>query len=709
MKKFILTSALLGLLALFTWYAYNFQGFFIDLDPGALITAHSTAWGKELAVRDEDGKWQPFEVRGVVLNGSLPGYVPNAFQPDEGTYLRWMRQIGDLGANTIRVYTVMDEEFYNALYTYNAGNNTPLYLLQSVRISDSMTNSARDAYESGFAEALLADGKEAVDVIHGKRIILANKTRGSGTYRKDISKWVLGFIIGHEWNPATIAYTNNRSHSIVYDGEFIRAKEGATVFEAMLASVMDQVVGYESRKYKVQRLISFMNDPSHDPFVYDQLYGRQIPKFSQLDIEQIEGTAMFHAGLFAAYRAYTFLPDFWSYLSREQIIRLGDIPARVDRRRSFDGYVQLLSEYHTAPVVVASLSFSSSRGIDTLHYGGPIDEKRQGELLVKAYEDIMATGASGAIITGYKDNWGQRAWNTSYAVDLSRAHMWHDLQTVAQSDGLLALEPIAYAPRVTIDGNPLEWEETKALVTQDGMKLYATYDAEALYVCVAGGVSSDVPLYVVLDVTPKSGSATYPPARLAFDRDVDFVLRLQGTGEGSRLLVQARYESRRANFFFETMRQDAYINPPQRDSNVFVPILSVLRRLGIPPETPEGQEPPPQYGTYETGRLTDGNADSLGTDFNSLTDVSFGLDAVEARIPWSLLNFSDPSAMMIHDDYYEHYGVKFIRIDALHIGLAQEGRVVGLEPLLLAGWEEVQIRERKKQSYYIVQKAWGVE
>lgn len=709
MKKFILATAIMGLLVLLAWYAYNYQGFYIDLVPEALVMAQSTAWGKELAVRDADGVWQLFQVRGVVLSSNLPGYVPVDFQPDEETYLRWMNQIGELGANTIRVYTVMDEEFYNALYQYNTGNDAPLYLLQSVRVTDSLNNSSGDAYDSGFFQALLADAMEAVDVIHGNRIIMPNNTRGSGTYRKDVSEWVLGFIVGHEWNPATIAYTNKRGRSAVFAGEYIRTKEGATAFEAMLAGVMDQLVGYESRKYKVQRLVSFINDPIHDPFVYEQEFGKQIPKFSQLDIEHLEGTELFGASLFAAYRAYTFVPDFWAYLSQEQLSRLGDIPGKIDRSLSFDGYVQLLAEYHTKPVVIVSFNFSSSRGIDSLHYGGPLNERRQGELLVKAYEDIMASGASGAVISGFKDNWGQRAWNTSYAMDLSRAHLWHDLQTAAQSNGLVALEPDGPAPHVVLDGNPREWQGAEALITQDDRRLYARYDAQGLYVYVAGDISENTPIYISIDVTPKSGSITFPPAELGFDRPADFVLRLQGISGGSRLMVHARYEARRANFLFETTRQDAYIDPPGKDSDEFVPILSVLRRLGIPPETPEGKEPPPQYGTYEAGFLVLGDGDPLSADFNSLTDVSYGPGAVEVRIPWALLNFADPSGMMIHDDYYEHYGVKFISIDTMYIGLAQEGEQIHMEPLPLLGWEDVQIRERKKQSYFVVQSAWSGE
>ena len=709
MKKFVIAAAMLALLGLWMWYAFYYQGFYIDLNPSAPVTVQFKARGKDLYMRGADGAWQPFQVRGVVLNSSLPGFLPTDHQPDEAMYLHWMEQIGELGANTIRVYTVMDDAFYNALHTYNTSSRQPLYLLQSIRVTDQMNNSAGDAYDMGFAQSLLRDAMDVVDVIHGRKNIALNNAKGSGTYRKDVSAWVLGFIVGQEWNAATIAYTDHRGRPSSYAGEYIRTKEGATAFEAMLARVMDRLASYESRKYKAQRLISFINDPQHDPFAYEQQYAKRIAKFSQLDIEQIEGTELFEPGLFAAYRAYVFCPNFWAYLSKDQLQKLSDISSRVDRGLYYEGYTQLLAEYHTMPVVIVSYGYSSARGIDSLQYGDRLTERRQGEMLVKAYDDIVASGCSGAVISGFADNWGQRTWNTSYAVELTHAQMWHDLQTNAQGNGLLAFDPGETARLVTVDGDSAEWGGMEPLIEQDGRKLYAQYDEEGLYLCVTGDVSPDTPLYIPIDTTPKSGSTTFPGAGLRFNRAADFVLRLQGKHGSSSLMVHARYEARRANFFFETTRQDAYVDPPAADNDVFVPILSVLKPLGIQPETPEGQEPPPQNGTMETGLLIHGSADPDSADYNSLADYCYGSGVVEVRIPWGMLNFSNPSAMKIHDDYYEHYGVRSIGIDEMYIGLAQGEGLADMRALQLTGWKQVRVHERKKQSYFVVKQAWGRE
>ncbi len=66
--------------------------------------------------------------------------------------------------------------------------------------------------------------------------------------------------------------------------------------------------------------------------------------------------------------------------------------------------------------------------------------------------------------------------------------------------------------------------------------------------------------------------------------------------------------------------------------------------------------------------------------------------------------------MLIHDDYYENYGVEFIQIDSLYAGLAQAGEGDGRIPLAafaLEGWgEDVTYHERLKESYYILQEYW---
>ena len=67
--------------------------------------------------------------------------------------------------------------------------------------------------------------------------------------------------------------------------------------------------------------------------------------------------------------------------------------------------------------------------------------------------------------------------------------------------------------------------------------------------------------------------------------------------------------------------------------------------------------------------------------------------------------------MMIHDDYYEHYGVEYIHIDEMFVGAATlsdtEGRI-RMASLPLKGWgKDVTYHERLKESYYILKEYWN--
>ena len=83
---------------------------------------------------------------------------------------------------------------------------------------------------------------------------------------------------------------------------------------------------------------------------------------------------------------------------------------------------------------------------------------------------------------------------------------------------------------------------------------------------------------------------------------------------------------------------------------------------------------------------------------------------MELKLPWQLLNFANPSEMMIHDDYYEHYGVEYIQIDEMYVGVADGdhgGERIAMESFSLEGWgKNVTYHERLKESYYMLKDYW---
>ena len=111
--------------------------------------------------------------------------------------------------------------------------------------------------------------------------------------------------------------------------------------------------------------------------------------------------------------------------------------------------------------------------------------------------------------------------------------------------------------------------------------------------------------------------------------------------------------------------------------------------------------------TYETGKLTYGNANPDSPDFNSLADFCAGEGFVEIKLPWQLLNFADPTTMRIHDDYYECYGVEYLTIDSIRVGVGDGSDTIQMAsfPMKKLG-RNPEYHERLKQSYYILQAYW---
>lgn len=710
MKRFMIAAAAAALCLTVLYYAFYYRGFYLDFHPEAFVSAAAKTQDGEILVKNSRGEFVPFVVRGVELPSSIAGHYATDYAVEEETWLRWFALIQEMGANTVRIYTIYDDGFYNAFYEYNREREEPLYLLQGIQVSDYANNSGEDAYGAEFYASLKKDSLDVIDVVHGRKIIPFNRMKGSGSYRKDISEWVLGYILGNEWNADTIAYTNHeRKEYREYQGEYFAAGTEAQAFERLLAEIMDGMVSYESRKYKVQRLMAFQNDPLKDPFVYEAEYGAQLGKYVQVDAENIRAQEGLLSGYVAAYRLYDFADGFAEYFSQEQKEELAFCMTGLDSGLYMDGYTQLLARYHSMPVIITGYGFSSSRGTDS--QSGPLTEEEQGRRLAEVYQDIVNSGCSGALISTWQDVWGRRSWNTAYAQDVTNAVWWHDLQTDGQGYGLLAFDPGEEERVCLVDGDDGEWYGEEAVAGQGDTRLFARFDEECLYLLIRKeGMERDDRYYICFDVTPRSGSRTAEGLPYIFEREADFLLCLDGANN-SRLLVQERYEALRENFQSQITGEDPFIHFPQKDSSEFKPINMILlnHKMVSADATLKESLEAKRHDVFETGKLRYGNGNPQSEDYDSLADFCFGKNCVEIRIPWQLLNFSDPSSMKVHDDYYVNYGVEWFGIREIYLGIAAEGtdETVEMEAFRLKGWGSAPSwHERLKKSYDMIRESW---
>ena len=714
MKKFIIIACIVAAL-LFAWNAAHYDlDIYIDFHPNAPVTAFMTT-DEDTIYMEKDGKAEPFEIRGVDLGVGIPGEWATDYAIDEETYLRWFAYIQEMGANTIRVYTILQDDFYNAFYEYNQGREEPLYLIHGVWVNDYVQNSHRDAYDKDFRQTFLNDCRTVVDILHGKKNFSLGYGLGSGSYRKDVSPWVIGYILGVEWEDVTVVYTDHKyPERSQYQGTYLYTTEDATPFEAMLCEVGDKIIEYESKRYKQQRLVAFSNWPTTDPFDYAARITEYFVKCAKVDVEHLQTTEEFLSGHFASYHVYPYYPDYLNYEEDKS----GFDRTEDGRINTYRTYLKRLTEHHTIPVVISEYGVSTGRGMaqrdqNTGRNQGNMSESEQGQALIDCYEDIMAAGCAGSCVFTWQDEWFKRTWNTMHAVDLLNTPYWSDYQTNEQYFGLLSFDPGKEKSVCYVDGDLSEWSEEDLVIRNGDLSVCMKYDEKFLYFLVRkeGADAASETLYLPIDITPKTGSTYCENYGLSFSRASDFLMVIDGQ-ENSRVLVQERYEVLRAMYRHEIEDKDAFIDPPDPDTPVFKQIHLILRTTEmIQSSVDDRQATIGTYPTYETGKLTYGNANPESPDFNSLADFIFSGDCVEIKLPWQLLNFSNPSEMMVHDDYYEHYGVENLHIQEMYVGVSDgetAGQRIPMEALPLEGWgTNVTYHERLKQSYYMMKEHWA--
>lgn len=723
MKKYIIAVCIILLLAIAADFAYFRLGVFIETDSTEPVTTFVQAKDKQIYIDRGEGM-EPFEIRGVNMGSGLPGEWSTDFAITEATYLRWFGYIKEMGANTLRIYTVQSDAFYNAFYSFNADNPNPLYLIQGVWVNDYIQNSHRDAYDKDFFDAFAKDCKIAVDVVHGNKKIAPDDmdSAGSGTYRKDVSPWVIGYILGVEWEDVTVVYTDNKymgdAEHTGFKGRYLETSPDATPFESMLAMVGDSTIAYESSRYHEQRLIAFSNWPTTDPFDYPLYLEAFFMKCAKVDVEHIVKTDEFKAGQFASYHVYPYYPDYLSFVHDWSSYGIEERSAFADENgttNTYRAYLSMLTKHHTMPVVISEFGVSTGRGMaqrdqNTGRNQGGMSEQGQGQALIDCYKDIISAGCAGGCVFSWQDEWFKRTWNTMYAVDLRRTPYWSDYQTNEQYFGLLSFDPGKNSCVCYVDGDIAEWEQTDRVFENNNGSLSLKYDEKFIYLLIhrKDYAKTGETLFIPINTTPKSGSNYCQNFDLRFDRDCDFLIVIDGSNN-SRVMVQQRYEALRANYSSEVYGYNTYVlnNIPDKDSPVFVNIDMILQTAT--PLIYNDKNAPAE--TFESGKLTHGNANPNSNDYNSLADFMIKGDYIELKLPWQLLNFADPSRMQIHDDYYNgNYGVEYIGIESIHLALmdgSDENRAV-LSEARLKGWgNRVTAHERLKPSYYMLKDYWN--
>ena len=106
MKKFIIACTAV-IIAVTCWmFVSDRIGSTLSFNMNKEVKTFTTVSDKEILVDTGNGM-EPFEIRGVDMGVGIPGHFATDYAIDKETYLRWFRMIKDMGANCVRVYTLL--------------------------------------------------------------------------------------------------------------------------------------------------------------------------------------------------------------------------------------------------------------------------------------------------------------------------------------------------------------------------------------------------------------------------------------------------------------------------------------------------------------------------------------------------------------------------------------------------------------------------
>ena len=716
MKRFILTAAaaLCGvLLALYLLLT-------LPLGPGRGLPPQFRTSGKTIQL-SQNSQWVPFEVVGVNLGTGYPGAFPNDLSIDGGTYARWFQQIADMNANTIRVYQLQSPDFYRALLDYNESHEKKLYLLQSLDFPDHFMHSEKNILDPEVHQPLLRLAEDTVRALHGDLLRVDGEQRFMA-YTADMSPYVLGYLLGVEWDEFFVEYTCRQNPSVSgFTGNFLTCGPEANPFEVFLAQWGDHLLTYEADRYHTQKLISFCNWAETDPLVnkidegtlHSSADGQIEMLEAFVDTDRIRPTEALQTGTFASYNIYPYYPLFL------QMGQYTDFVDETGAHNPYRNYLTQLNAHHKTPVVITEYGLPASRSTTykdkwrNMSHGG-LTEQQQGEAVATLFRDIRKAGCAGSLVFTWQDEWYKRTWNEMFLSDPDMRPFWSNAMCVEQLFGLLAFEPGEAGDPHYPDGDLSEWTEADVLLTDSALRLSVRSDEKYVHLLLeatdpAAPALLSAPAYVALDIHPEMGSSTVAGHQLGFN--ADFLLRLSAQPGQSALFVHreadvlaySQFGVNRNHTLYQLEKlTQAYAGlaaPLEND-----PAFSVVARAN------EGSRLIPFDASHvnEVGRLTPGNANPAAPDYNSNADYCATDRAVEVRIPWQLLNFSAPSRAEVLDNIGGKLST--LEIDDFSFSVFRDGgpqHVDAVGSYRLKSWKQPQFHERLKQSYYILQRAFG--
>ncbi|ROR90044.1 hypothetical protein [Nocardioides aurantiacus] len=603
---------------------------------------------------------------GINLGSTTPGHQPGEIDHlDAATYRTWFSQMHDLGIRVVRVYAAHPPAFYDELDRFNRAHPTaPLYLVQGVYLPDeSYTEAGRTLYTPSVDRAFTEELRETSAAVHGDLTRPEQPGHAGGTWRTDVSRWVVSWIVGVEWDPEGTRRTDRREAGAAYEpGRYFAATRDATATERWIARHLDVLATAEAA-HGTSVPVAFANWPTTDPLTHPT---EPLPAEDLVGVDAMHvlPTRAWPGGTFASFHAYPYYPDFQRF---ERGLDRVEWEGEPDR---YAGYLASLQQHvaGTMPLVVSEFGVPSSLG--SAHEGtrgrdqGSHSEQEAMAMNASMLRMMAAQGVAGGFVFSWEDEWFKRTWNTQEHTDAERRQLWHDPLTNEQWFGLVATDttqvPDAAAELVPEGG--------------DTKYVHVWADHSYVHVEVTGRDGAPTRLRLEADVVPGPEEADH---RLLLDTEA-------GTGQVQvrRALDPVRLDVRGTSY------------RPDQDAAWHDLVLMTNRALA-------GR--PAEYDPV--GRLVEGSWDPQDASYDSMAtwQVEEETDTLEVRLPWSMLGMADPSARVALGE-----GRPAARVQVPGIGLALDvdGEQHALD-LTWPTWNRVEHTTRVKAGADVLAEAYA--
>jgi hypothetical protein len=637
--------------------------------PAALQLVARTR-GQRFEIATPQG-WQPFYIQGVNLGVALPGRYASEFPTDSAKYAGWLDTLAAMHANTLRVYTILPPSFYRSLRAWNLSHpDRALWLVHGVWAE---LPPRHDFNNPAWKREFQTEMRRVVDLIHGSATIPLRPGHAGGRYDADVSRWVLGYIIGREWEPFAVRAFDANNPRGAYGGRYLQARQGPAM-DLWLAQQCDLMLGYEVDTYNALRPIAYTNWPTLDPLRHPteattaeearwrQRSGRrsEAKKIEYendaigIDANLVEPTPANPAGWFASYHAYPYYPDFMILDPGYRKARSPEGPS------SYFGYLRELVAHHQAiPTVISEYGVPSSRGIAHLHHQGwshgGHDERAMAAIDARLTREIRQSGAAGSILFAWLDEWFKKNWAViEYEIPPDNTRLWHNVMDAEQNYGILGQYAGLEGMTPHLGGDPGRWLALPAIEStgvETGLaprRLRLGTDESFFYLAVElppGRFPWDtLGLQLAIDTyLPRVGQHRLPRSQIRSEIGFEFLIDLVSPDNGSMRVTPEynRHDSRvhpASGDDFGRFSRRPVITRDRSDAR-FDSLFIITNRARF------GRNGAffPAKG-YDRGRLL------YGTEARStLADWYFDQRAglLELRISWDLLNVTDPSSRTI--------------------------------------------------------------